>query len=69
MISFQALLEIWVDGKIQYIIIEIGGNHIPKQMDIEARESLTEVIKEGYTQYTVLDLIGIMYKGNLIWQD
>ena len=71
MITFQCLLEIWKDDKLQYMVIDFTGGSIslPKQDDMQDREDIVEKAKEAYPNTNILDLVGIVHKGETIWQD
>ena len=64
-----AIMEIWKDGTLAYLVLELDGNFIPQQSDMLAREEITEVIGLEHPDFKVLDLIGIYDEGIQIWHE
>jgi len=72
MIKFDCLLEIWQDNQLKYIVIDFHGGSmsLPKQDDIDDRDDIVEKAKEAFPpEHEILDLVGIVYEGDVIWQD
>ena len=66
--DFIVIVEIWLDNKIQYISIMING-YVPTQEDIETREAILDMLAKVYTDYKILDLVGIVHEGETLWRD
>ena len=81
--EFSAIFEVWANNSIQYMMVEIGGNVIPKQTDLDARVSIVEYMNENMDYMTtrdettneviegitVLDLIGVYVGEEKIWHE
>jgi len=66
-VQFVALFEVWSDEQIKYLPIQIEGDFIPLQEDMEARGNLVEAVSQG--EYEVLDLISVVQDEIVIWKD
>jgi hypothetical protein len=64
-------MEIYKDDAIQYMVIQFQGGSmsLPKQDNMEDRESIVEKAKLAYPKQDILDLVGIVHKGEVKWQD
>ena len=71
MTSFTCILEVWHEDKIAYINAEFAGGSLslPSQTDMSDREDILEKAKEAYSQFEILDFIGVMQEGEVIWVD
>jgi hypothetical protein len=64
-------MEIYKDDAIQYMVTQFQGGSLslPKQDNMEDRESIVEKVKLAYPEQDILDLVGIVHKGDVKWQD
>lgn len=67
--NFTAVLEIWTDDKVVMLVIEIGGHYLPEQLDMTVRDEVVEAVQYGYPEYKVLDLVAVIYKGEIQWSE
>ena len=71
MMQFFCIIELFEEEQVKYMTVPFQGGSmsLPEKENMQDRDDIVEKVKEAYPNKTILDLVGIVYEGETIWQD